>query len=241
MRWLKDRINAYVQRTVANALAHATPKPEPKAFEPALDILVNKYGYGRTLELKLPVAVDGKPVPWYTYPALEYFEQLDARGLRIFEFGCGNSSLFWANKGAKVTAVEHDPAWFEKMLHRSSRLEKLILREGVTEYAGAISEIGGEFDVIIIDGVWRNQCARAALPHLSAGGCIVLDNSDWYTDVAEFFRGEGFLQVDFSGFGPINIYCWTTSLLVRSDSILNGRLNHPRPVGGIEACRGSNW
>lgn len=245
MRWLKNRIKSYIDLAVANSVANvvadATPKAEPQLFLPAVDILVERQGYGRTLHEKVPVAADGSPIPWYTYPAVEFFGQLDARGLRIFEFGCGNSSLFWAHKGAEVFAVEHDRAWFERMSTMSARLRQLVLRESDAEYACAIADAGGEFDIVIIDGVWRNQCAEAALAHLRKGGCIILDNSDWYTDVADFLRGRGFLQIDFNGFGPINSYCWTTSLLIPAVSVLGSRLKHPRPVGGIDICKPAIW
>ncbi|MBR0843862.1 hypothetical protein JQ607_27015 [Bradyrhizobium liaoningense] len=241
MRWLTNRIKIWIDGAAADAVAKAMPKPEPKVSLPALDILVEKHGYGRTLQEKVPVAADGSPIPWYTYPAVEFFGQLDARGLRIFEFGCGNSSLFWAHKGAEVFAVEHDRAWFEKMSAMSVRLRQLVLRESAADYARAIADAGDEFDIIIIDGAWRNECARAALPHLRKGGCIILDNSDWYIDVAEFLRTREFLQIDFSGFGPINNYCWTTSLLVPATCVLNAHLNHPRPIGGVEVGKGATW
>jgi hypothetical protein len=243
MRRLKHWIKVWIDRAVRKTVAGPAPKPEPESSLPlpVLDILVGGQGYGRTLREKVPVAANGAPIPWYTYPAVEFFGQLDARGLRIFEFGCGHSSLFWAHKGADVFAVEHDRAWFEKMSAMSARLKQLVLRESIEEYVRAIADAGGDFDIIIIDGIWRNQCAQAALPYLRKEGCIILDNSDWYTDVAEFLRGQEFLQVDFSGFGPINNYCWTTSLLVPAKSVLNGRLKHPRPVGGIDVCKLTNW
>lgn len=243
MRRLKHWIKVCIDRAITKTVAGPAPKPEPESSlpPPVLDILVERQGYGRTLREKVPVAADGTPIPWYTYPAVEFFGQLDARGLRIFEFGCGHSSLFWAHKGADVFAVEHDRAWFEKMSAMSARLKQLVLRESIEEYVRAIADVGGEFDIVIIDGVWRNQCAQAALPHLREGGCVILDNSDWYTDVAESLRKRGFLQVDFSGFGPINSYCWTTSLLLQTTSVLNSRLTHPRPVGGIQVCKLATW
>ena len=241
MRWLTNWTKVRIGRAAANAVAQPMPKPEPEKPLLALDILVEKQGYGRTLREKVSVAADGSPIPWYTYPAVEFFGQLDARGLRIFEFGCGHSSLFWAHKGANVFAVEHDRAWFDKMSTMSALLRQLELRESTAEYVRAIADAGGEFDIIIIDGVWRNECAQASLAHLRKGGCIILDNSDWYTDVADFFRRREFLQVDFSGFGPINNYCWTTSLLVPAASVLSSRLKHPRPVGGIDVCKAANW
>ena len=34
--------------------------------------------------------------------------------LRVFEYGCGNSSLWWAQRVEKVVSVEHDEAWYRR-------------------------------------------------------------------------------------------------------------------------------
>lgn len=234
---IKAKIKGYINRVVMESL----PKTVDKPIYPAVDILMYRYGYERTLESKLPLAADGSPIPWYTYPAIEYFNQLDARALRVFEYGSGNSSLYWASKGAEVWSVEHDPAWWESMGTKSALLKGLFLRESADAYAQAIHDVGGDFDIIVIDGAWRNECVAAALSHLRSGGMIILDNSDWYTDVSDFLRGKGFFQIDFNGFGPINNYCWTTSILLSFDSHLKRHVAHPRPVGGIDVFKGDKW
>lgn len=237
MLGIKTRIKNYINTVITESL----PKAGPPVVYPALDILLKQNGYAKTVESKLPQAADGAPIPWYTYPAIEYFNQMDARRLRIFEFGSGNSSLYWARKGAEVWSVEHDPAWWENMKGQSAQLKGLFLRESADAYVQAIDDVDGEFDIIVIDGAWRNECAMAALPHLRPGGMFILDNSDWYTDVSDFLKEKGFFQIDFSGFGPINNYCWTTSILLSINSLLNNRIGHPRPVGGIEVFKGEKW
>ena len=230
----KRKLKAYIDR----AVHEATPKP---LAYPTLKILAELHGHARTREVKLPVAADGSPLPWYTYPAIEFFNQMRADGLRIFEYGSGNSSLYWANKGARVWSVEHDSAWHETMRRRSAALQDIFLRETPETYAAAIETVGGEFDIIVIDGAWRNESAAKALPRLKPGGMLILDNSDWYTDVSGFFKNRGFFQIDFSGFGPINDYCWTTSVLLHAKCILAERINHPRPIGGIEVYKADKW
>ncbi|WP_377295841.1 hypothetical protein [Rhizobium sp. SGZ-381] len=237
MFFIKAKLRNYIDRVVADAM----PKVEEKPVPDAVEILFERQGYARTLATKLPVGVDGAPIPWYTYPAIEYFNQWDARNLRVFEYGSGHSSLYWSRRGAEVWSVEHDPEWYENMSARSAQLKGLYLRQTPEDYAAAITEPGGDFDVIIVDGVWRNACAKAALPFLRSGGAIILDNSDWYTDVSDHLKGEGFFQIDFNGFGPINNYCWTTSILFPFNSSLKDRIHQPKPVGGIEASKNDKW
>jgi len=219
----------------------ATPNQSDPPHSPTEEILNRAHGHARSVEAGLPVAADGSALPWYTYPAIEYCNQIDALGLNVFEYGTGNSSLYWAHKGAQVWCVEHDPAWHETMQAKSAHLRGLALRIDRNAYAAAIEEVGESFDIVIIDGVWRNECAVAAVARLRESGFIILDNSDWYTDVALFLRSKGFFQIDFSGFGPINAYCWTTSFMLPFRSSLSDRFRQPHPVGGIEVFKGESW
>ena len=208
---------------------------------PNLHILAELQGLDATMEGSRSVAADGSPIPWYTYPAIEYFGQFNATGLHVFEYGCGNSSLCWARKGAQVWSVEHDPEWHARMNEQSSQLRGLMLREGPSSYSQAVAEPGCLFDIIIVDGVWRNECAAEAVSKIKPGGFFILDNSDWYTDVAGFFRTQGYFQIDFSGFGPINPYCWTTSIFLPWVSPLMGKIRQPHPIGGIPVSKGEMW
>jgi hypothetical protein len=234
---IKASLRKYIQQLALESL----PIRKCEPAYPSYKILAQAHGYARTLETKLPMAADGSPLPWYTYPAIEYCNQLDASGLDIFEYGSGNSSLYWAHKGAKVWCVEHDPAWYESMRIKSAQLSGISLRNNTESYASAIAEVRLAFDIVIIDGVWRNECAAAALAHLGKDGLIILDNSDWYTDVAQFLRSSGYFQVDFNGFGPVNNYCWTTSIFLPLRSPLIERLRQPQPIGGIEVFKGEKW
>ena len=78
-------------------------------------ILGERLGQARSVAERRPVDALGRPIPWYTYPAIEYLERLSLEGTRIFEFGCGNSTRYWCRRGASVTAVEHSRDWFDEV------------------------------------------------------------------------------------------------------------------------------
>src|SRR4051812_3930217 len=61
------------------------------------------------------MAVDqqGRPLPWYTYPMIDYLNQLDFSEKSVFEFGAGNSTLYWARRAKSVTSIEHDVKWYD--------------------------------------------------------------------------------------------------------------------------------
>ncbi len=206
-----------------------------------LKTMAHRHGFAESVATGRPIAADGSPLPWYTYPAIEYLSQMDATGLRIFEYGCGNSSLFWARKGAHVWSVEHSPEWHSQLHTQSSHLKSLLLRQEKKSYTQAICEHDEMFDIVIIDGVWRNECCHEALKRITPDGLILLDNSDWYTDAAEILRASRYFQIDFNGFGPINNYCWTTSIFLPLASPFTKRIRTPLPICGIPACKGEMW
>ena len=164
------------------------------------------------------VDAQGNPVPWYTYPAIEYVKQLDFRGRSVFEFGSGNSTLFWAAVAARVVTVEDDERWYRMMAPRVPRNCELILESDLDAYAAAIGRSGDLYDVIVIDGAARGKtrlrCAEAAVARLREGGMIVLDNSDWLPESSRLLREAGLIQVDMTGFAPISRHTQTTSFFL---------------------------
>lgn len=190
-------------------------------------------GYDRSLQTLQAVDAKENPLPWYTYPLIEYLRQFDFRNARIFEYGSGHSTLFWASRCAEVVAVEHNPEWYEYMRKRLPGNVTLFLRPNPDEYASAIKEAGGEFDIIVIDGEWRLRCAQESLGFLSRSGLLLLDNSDWFVDTNNYLRARGFFQVDFSGAGPINRYAWTSSLFLQAPTNLQASFSDPLPLIGI--------
>lgn len=196
------------------------------------------YGYGQVKSIReqKPVDQDGKPLPWYTYPALEYLRLFDFSEKNVFEFGSGNSSLFWSSRAKAVISVESDPQWHGHIKDALQSNQKLFLRQDEESHINCLKEQGQKFGIIVIDGNWRRHCGREAAIHLEADGIIILDNSDWYPNTAADLRSNGFFQIDFSGFGPINNYTWTTSIFIRQFSDLQKNFIKVMPMGGINQC-----
>jgi len=175
-------------------------------------LLERQFGHLLSAKHKACIDANGNPIPWYTYPAIEYLKQLNFKDCDIFEYGCGNSSLFWGRLGGTITSIEHNPDWHKEISSKATPNMRLLLRTEETQYIQSIHEANRSYDVIIVDGVHRLECARECINRLSDRGLIILDNSDWFINTAELLRKANFIQVDMSGFGPINPYTWTTSL-----------------------------
>lgn len=154
--------------------------------------------------------------PWYTYPAIEFLNQLDFSHCTILEYGSGNSTKFWAERCKQLVSVEDNQDWYNLVKQNLPDNVKYIFANNKQEYVNSAYDVYPEYDIIIIDGEYRNECARAALSHLSHGGFIILDNSDWFEKTSSLLR-QNLIEIDFSGFSAINDYTLTTSFYLSRD------------------------
>lgn len=203
-------------------------------------ILSKIYGQYKSIKNSSSINERGEPIPWYTYPAIEFLNQFDFSDKKVFEFGSGNSSLYWSEKCLSLISIEHDQDWFNKIRNNIRSNQRLFLRKNKDEYVKSIinHEFETKFDIIIIDGVFRQDCAIEVEKNLNLeSGMVILDNSDWYAETAKFLRDSmDMIQVDFHGFGPINAYTWTTSLFLTRGVTLNPK-NKIQPHYSLSALK----
>lgn len=107
------------------------------------------------------------PYPWYTKGALEFLEMIPIRGKQIFEYGVGDSTKWYRKRGALCYGVDNNlefsnAAWVTYAPFHDNYL---------TAIYGLV-----DFDIVIIDGVWRDECTEHALKHLKSGGYLIIDN-----------------------------------------------------------------
>jgi hypothetical protein len=201
---------------------------------PLHNILNNDYGHKNSVLKQAAIDSYGNPIPWYTYPAIEYLKQIDMQHYDVFEWGSGNSSLFFSERCHSVISIESNPEWFEYVSKNKSANQTVIFSEKA-DYVEKIKSFNKKFDIIIIDDILRYQCAQIAQNYLNVGGIIILDNSDWFKKTAVKIASENLIQIDFHGFGPINNYCWTTTIFLSKNCNIqylnNNQLSNP--IGGI--------
>lgn len=196
-------------------------------------ILLVKQGFFKSVINGAPLTADGEPLPWFTYPAIEYLKQLDFSGKRVFEYGAGNSSLFWAVRAREVVSVESSREWFDRISGACPANLHLSLHTGKQDYVESIARQDSKFDVIVIDGQWRNACAAICVAHLNSNGMIIVDNSDRHYKGCDLLREQGLLQIDFNGFSPVNRYASTTSIFIHAQTSIQPGYSPPVPVGGL--------
>jgi predicted O-methyltransferase YrrM len=131
-------------------------------------------------------------LPWIPSAARAAIAALLTPQSKVLEFGSGMSSLWLARRSAAVRAVEHDQPWAEQVdrLARSRGLTNLTVDFAVdeTQYVNPTDCNPESFDLVIVDGIARPECARASLRLVKPNGAIYLDNTDfgsqwqWYLD-----------------------------------------------------------
>lgn len=175
-------------------------------------------GWAASARANAPVDRDRRPIAWYTYSALAFLEPRLRDDMEVFEYGAGNSTLWWAARVGYVCSVESDPAWVERLRPQLPVNTQVLHEDLRAGYADSALHRGRRFDVIVIDGYLRNDCARECPSALKEGGVIVWDNTEREQDYAEGFgqlRDLGFRRLDFDGLGPLNGYGWRTTVFYR--------------------------
>ncbi len=195
-------------------------------------ILSKIYGQYKSIATNSCVDANSQPCPWYTYPSIEYFNNIDFSEKSVFEYGSGFSSLYWSKRAKNVISVEHEKSWYDKIKESINPNQDILFFPDLDNYVESIKNIGKKFDVIIIDGMERLKCSQVISPYINRespdGFMIILDNSEHYPEIAKFFREDlSLIEVDFHGFGPINDYTWTTSVF------LSRNFNF-KPVGKLQ-------
>jgi hypothetical protein len=156
--------------------------------------------YLRSLGANRSAIGDGQP--WLTFRAIRWLAANLEPTMRIFEYGSGGSTLFFANRVRDVVSVEHDPEWHARTsdaidargIHNCTYLlrpprqvpaprvtstDRAYAGVDFTDYVTAIDAYpDGSFDVVSVDGRARTACVLAAIPKTRPGGLILLDNSD---------------------------------------------------------------
>ena len=186
-------------------------------------ILAIDYAQFKTIKNGFCVDKIDNPVPWYTYPTIEFLQHIDFSNCSIFEFGSGYSTLFWLERAKKVVSIEHNKEYYKRIKEtieqrlRHKKNYTYLFFEEKEEYTMAINLFNEIFDVIIIDGMWRSACTKRVIDYINryGGKMLIFDNSDWSPKTINFLRQKlDWIEVDFHGFGPINGYTWTTSIFL---------------------------
>jgi predicted O-methyltransferase YrrM len=180
-------------------------------------------GWFRSFRERRAVDAEGRPLPWITYGAIRFLAPRVRPEWRVFEFGCGDGTLWWAARVREVIACEHDAAWRERIA-AVAPANATILHVPL-EYGGDYARAArgrGPFDLVVVDGRDRVNSAIQSVDALAPGGVILWDNTDrpnYATGLAQL-AALGFRRVDFEGIAPVEPIRARTSILYRDGNAL---------------------
>lgn len=132
--------------------------------------------------------------PWITIDMINILENLLLKTDVGFEFGSGYSTVWFAKNTAKITSVEHDEGWCNKVnnildslgLSKKATLMKVtgideLKMVGVKNYLAPLVKLrDNSLDYVFVDGIFRDECLALATTKIKSGGLLIMDNVDNY-------------------------------------------------------------
>lgn len=175
-------------------------------------------GYFESVRTKTPCRRDGSPIPWMNYGMVEFLEQRLHNELTLFEYGSGNSTLFFAERVRDVVSVECDEGWYGYVKDSlPANVKLMFVAADGDSYVNAIDDGDRSYDIVVVDAEQRVNCMINAPQRLSAQGVILLDDAsrDQYGPGIADLRAAGFKQLDFNGLKPGGVNTYRTTVFYR--------------------------
>ena len=185
---------------------------------------LNEIGWFESFKSNRSIDKNRRPIPWFSYPFIDFLTPRLTKDLVLFEFGSGSSTSFFAERVNQVISIEHNKEWFEIVNKTKPNNAKLILTDSdsIDDYLNYLNNLKEKVDVVIVDGLHRNECLTYALEKLSENGVIVLDDSERseYKKGIESVIGRGFKKLEFWGIAPTVLFKKCTTVFYKSNNCL---------------------
>jgi len=185
---------------------------------------LKEKGWPRSFFTGIPESRNGEPIPWFTYAATDFLAERVRKEHRVFEYGCGQSTLWWTRFGCRVVSCESSPEWAERVRRLAGPAAEILVHDVRSDgYVREVLRGGRQYEIVLIDGFRRVDCTRVAVTALTEDGVLVFDNSERekYRPALTLLAQQGFRRIDFDGLGPVNAYGWRTTVFYRSNNCLS--------------------
>jgi len=169
-------------------------------------------------------------LPWWSLPAINFVDRKISRTSHVFEYGSGGSTLFLAQRFARLKSIEQDPEWTLKVSqqlddHKLTNVEILQSEINLSskeefECSEYLLRLNKNYDLIVVDGedhfgpnsTWssRTSCFKRAERFINKGGVILVDDSWRYPEIRKISNAKNFKIME--GIGPCRKGVTTTDL-----------------------------
>lgn len=155
---------------------------------------------------------------WVTYKAKTWIEEWLRPDDTGFEFGSGYSTIWLARRTALLVSVDHTQTWYEQVkkllkAHQISNVS-LLFEPNLSLYPSVIDSYeDNSFNFVFVDGRERIECIKHSMSRISAGGGLILDNSERprYSEAIQLLKN--WKRLDFRGPGKGGE--WQTSIWIK--------------------------
>jgi len=181
-------------------------------------------GWFNAFKNKSSVGKNNEPIPWVTYSFIDFILPRLNKNLELFEFGSGNSTLFYARYVKSILTVEHNKNWYNKIKMSLPENAGIIFKNvDEKQYEESVLLSDKFYDIIIIDAEKRVECLKQSISRLKEAGVVVLDDSDReeYADAYSIMKEKGFKHLDFWGISPGYFNRKATSVFYRVNNCLD--------------------
>lgn len=126
---------------------------------------------------------------WWTHPCLDILNTWDLKDKTWLELGAGLGTASLRNKCKYVISIDSNTEWGRKASDycklnnlNNGQVKCLDLPDGIQESKDIYFSMfpkDVQFDIISVDGIWRNECLQWAIDHFKRrGGILIVDNLD---------------------------------------------------------------
>jgi hypothetical protein len=129
---------------------------------------------------------------------------------RVLEWGAGGSTLYWPAMFPEIewVAVEHNPAYAQALQGKTPPNVRLLHLAYPEYHELTAAELGGKFDLVIVDGRKRVRCLDMARDLLEPGGAAILHDAgrERYAPARAYYRSVTVLHPPKPGKDPRGLW-----------------------------------
>jgi predicted O-methyltransferase YrrM len=128
--------------------------------------------------------------PWYTCECICFLRNLNVKHYDVFEWGGGCSTVWYAHNCKSVTTIETSKEWADEIVTYLDNTKKTNYSikvvdvppsanspcDNMNQYLSYIAELDQKFDLIVVDGSYRNDALLISEKFVKNGGYIIYDN-----------------------------------------------------------------
>lgn len=159
--------------------------------------------------------IELRPIPMMDKPEIAALREIlfARKPKRVLEWGAGGSTLYWPALFPEIDwwSVEHNPAYAQALEGRLPPSVTLLHLTYPKYHELQAPDVGGLFDLIIVDGRRRVRCLDIARDLLALGGAAILHDAgrERYAPAREFYETVTVLHPPKKGKDPRGLWLLT--------------------------------